>query len=58
MRELKKLYPEYERCTSSIGADSKTPQLHTWDRIYDLFELVTFVAAYRPGYSNVIETAL
>ena len=55
MLEMKQLYPEYE-LYFIIGADS-VPQLHTWDRIYDLFELVTFAAAYRPGYSNVIETA-
>lgn len=55
MIELKELYPDYE-LYFIIGADS-VPQLHTWDRIYDLFDIVTFAAAYRPGYSNVIETA-
>ncbi len=55
MRELHKLYPEYE-LYFIIGADT-VPQLHTWNKIYELFELVTFVAAYRPGYSDVIEIA-
>ena len=55
LKYLKGKYPDDE-LYFIIGADS-VPQLHTWDRIYDLFELVTFAAAYRPGYSNVIETA-
>ncbi len=55
MRELHKLYPEHE-LYFIIGADT-VPQLHTWNKIYELFDLVTFVAAYRPGYSDVIELA-
>ena len=55
MRELHRLYPEHE-LYFIIGADT-VPQLHTWNKIYELFDLVTFVAAYRPGYGDVIELA-
>ncbi len=55
MREIKALHPQSD-LYFIIGADS-VPLLYTWNRIEELFQLVSFVVAYRPGYSNVIQTA-
>ena len=55
MKEIKAAHPQSE-LYFIIGADS-VPLLYTWNRIEELFQLVTFVVAYRPGYSNVIQTA-
>lgn len=53
VRELSKIYAGRE-LYFIIGADSVV-QLHTWNNIYDLLELATFVAAGRPGYEGVME---
>lgn len=53
VRELSKIYADRE-LYFIIGADSVV-QLHTWNNIYDLLELATFVAAGRPGYEGVME---
>lgn len=50
--ELEQMFPEYE-LYFIIGADT-IPQLHTWHRIRELLEKVTFVAAVRPGYTQAI----
>lgn len=55
VREMQRLHPECE-LYFIIGADS-VPLLHTWHKIDELLELVTFVAAGRPGYSHVIDAA-
>lgn len=55
VREMQRLHPDYE-LYFIIGADS-VPMLHTWHKIDELLELVTFVAAGRPGYSHVIDAA-
>ena len=53
VRELSQIYADRE-LYFIIGADSVV-QLHTWNNIYDLLELATFVAAGRPGYEGVME---
>lgn len=53
--ELKKKYPEAE-LYFIIGADT-VHQLHTWYHIEELIQMVTFVAADRPGYHNAIDDA-
>ncbi|MCD7974468.1 MAG: nicotinate-nucleotide adenylyltransferase [Phascolarctobacterium sp.] len=53
--EMQQLYPEY-LLYFIIGADS-VPLLYTWNRIEQLLQRVTFVAAGRPGYGHVIEKA-
>lgn len=55
VRELRQLYPEHE-LYFVIGADT-IPQLHTWNRISELLDMVTFVAADRPGYNQAIDEA-
>lgn len=55
VKEMQRLFPEYE-LYFIIGADS-VPLLHTWNKINELLERVTFVAAGRPGYSHVIDAA-
>lgn len=39
-----------------IGADS-VPQLDTWHEIDEIFRMVKFAVAYRPGYDQEIEAA-
>lgn len=51
LRELHALYPE-KHLYFIIGADSVV-QLHTWNSIYEMLDLATFVAAGRPGYAGV-----
>ena len=53
LRELRRLYPSRE-LYFIIGADS-VAQLHTWHNIEEMLELITFVAAGRPGYEGVME---
>ncbi len=53
--EMQQLYPEYV-LYFIIGADS-VPLLYTWRRIEQLLQMITFVAAGRPGYGHVIEKA-
>lgn len=53
IRELHKLYAE-QQLYFIIGADS-VAQLHTWHNIEEMLELITFVAAGRPGYDGVME---
>ena len=53
--ELHKKYPQAE-LYFLIGADTVT-QLHKWHRIKELLQLVTFVAADRPGYHKVLQEA-
>ncbi len=53
--ELRRQYPQQE-LYFIIGADS-LPLLHTWHRIGELLQLVTFAAAGRPGYGQVLERA-
>lgn len=53
VRELSRIYAG-KKLYFIIGADSVV-QLHTWNNIYDLLELATFVAAGRPGYEGVKE---
>lgn len=55
IRELQQIYPEYE-LYFLIGADT-IPQLQTWHKIDELLQLVTFVAAKRPGYRQVLDRA-
>lgn len=55
IKELQQLYPDYD-LYFVIGADT-IPLLHTWNRINELLELVTFVAADRPGYNQAIDAA-
>lgn len=51
LRELRSLYPE-QKLHFIVGADSVV-QLHTWNSIYEMLDLATFVAAGRPGYAGV-----
>ncbi len=51
LRELRALHPD-EQLYFIIGADSVV-QLHTWNSIYEMLDLATFVAAGRPGYAGV-----
>ncbi len=53
LRELRRLYPLRE-LYFIIGADSLA-QLHTWHNIEEMLELITFVAAGRPGYEGVLD---
>lgn len=55
IQELKQQYPEDE-IYFIIGADT-VPQLHTWHRIKELLQDVIFVAAARPGYTDVLKQA-
>lgn len=51
LRELHALQPD-KHLYFIIGADS-VAQLHTWNSIYEMLDLATFVAAGRPGYAGV-----
>lgn len=51
LRALRALHPE-KQLYFIIGADSVV-QLHTWNSIYEMLDLATFVAAGRPGYAGV-----
>ena len=53
--ELKRMYPGAD-LHFIIGADS-VPQLTSWHRIKELLSEVTFLAAERPGYNEVIDQA-
>lgn len=53
LRELHRLYGQ-RQLYFIIGADS-VAQLHTWHNIEEMLELITFVAAGRPGYAGVME---
>lgn len=53
VKELKTLYTDCE-LFFIIGEDTVT-QLHTWHRVRELLQMVTFVAAGRPGYDGVME---
>lgn len=55
IKELKEKYPEDE-LYFIIGADT-VPQLPTWHRICELLQEVIFVAAARPGYTDVLAQA-
>lgn len=55
IQQLKQQYPEDE-LYFIIGADT-VPQLYTWHRIQELLQEVIFVAAARPGYTDVLEQA-
>lgn len=55
VKELQRLYLEYE-LYFLIGADT-IPQLQTWHKIDELLQLVTFVAAKRPGYLQALDRA-
>ena len=55
IKELKVMYPEAD-LYFIIGADT-IQQLYSWYRIQELLQLVTFVAADRPGYRNAIDVA-
>ncbi|MFV8826752.1 nicotinate-nucleotide adenylyltransferase [Alkalihalobacterium sp. APHAB7] len=50
LKELKMRLPDVE-FYFIIGGDM-IEQLHTWERIDELFEYVTFVGLQRPGYSH------
>ncbi|WP_216828994.1 nicotinate-nucleotide adenylyltransferase [Alkalihalobacterium elongatum] len=50
LKELKTKLPDVE-FYFIIGGDM-IEQLHTWERIDELFEYVTFVGLQRPGYSQ------
>lgn len=50
LKELKMKLPDVE-FYFIIGGDM-IEQLHTWERIDELFEYVTFVGLQRPGYSQ------
>lgn len=51
LRELHAQHPD-KHLYFIIGADSVV-QLHTWNSIYEMLDLATFVAAGRPGYAGV-----
>lgn len=51
LRELHAQQPD-KHLYFIIGADSVV-QLHTWNSIYEMLDLATFVAAGRPGYAGV-----